>query len=48
MTHDFRRLGHASMNTISTLIKKNLVDGLPSLTFEKDKICDTCQFGKQV
>ena len=43
-----RRLGHASMSTISTLSKKNLVDGLPSLVFEKDKVCDACQFGKQV
>ena len=43
-----RRLGHASMSTISKLSKKNLVDGLPNIIFEKDKICDACQFGKQV
>ena len=36
------------MNTISTLAKKNLVDGLLTLAFEKDKFCDACQFGKQV
>ena len=43
-----RRLGHASMSTISSLSKNNLVDSLPSLIFEKDKICDSCQFGKQL
>ena len=43
-----RRLGHASISTISTFSKKNLVNGLPSLVFEIDKVCDTCQFGKQV
>ena len=42
-----RRLGHASMQLISKLSKKNLVKELPKLTFEKDKICAACQFGKQ-
>jgi hypothetical protein len=41
-----RRLGHASMNTISKLISRDLVKGLPKLNFEKDHICDACQFGK--
>ena len=41
-----RRLRHASMSIISNLSKKNLVDGLPTLAFEKDKICYACQFGK--
>ena len=36
------------MNTISKLSKKNLVSSLPSLLFAKDKVCDACQFGKQV
>ena len=43
-----RRLGHASMKTFSKLAKNDLVIGLPKLSFDKDKICDACQFGKQV
>ena len=38
---------HASMKTLSKLVKNDLVIGLPKLTFNKDKICDACQFGKQ-
>ena len=41
-----RRLGHASMNTLSKLVKNDLVIELPKLSFNKDKICDACQFGK--
>ena len=37
-----RRLGHASMNSISKLIKKDLVKDLPKFDFQKDKICDAC------
>ena len=33
------RLRHASMSIISTLSKKNFVDGLPSFVFEK-KVCE--------
>ncbi|WRX11446.1 Integrase [Theobroma cacao] len=43
-----RRLGHVSMHTMSKLIKKNLVAGLSKLKFEKDRVCDACQLGKQV
>ncbi|WRX31617.1 Integrase [Theobroma cacao] len=43
-----KRLGHVSMHTMSKLIKKNLIAGLPKLKFEKDRICDACQLGKQV
>ena len=32
---------------ISKLIRKDLVRDLSKLNFEKDKICNTCQFGKQ-
>ncbi|XVF07656.1 hypothetical protein REPUB_Repub06bG0158400 [Reevesia pubescens] len=32
-----RRLGHVSMNTISKLVKKYLVIGLPKLRFNSDK-----------
>ena len=43
-----RRLGHASMKTLSKLVKKDLVIGFLKLSFDKNKICDACQFGKQV
>ena len=43
-----RRLEHSSMKTLSKLVKNDLVIGLPKLNFDKDKICDACQFGKQV
>ncbi|KAM6587307.1 hypothetical protein CsatA_009912 [Cannabis sativa] len=43
-----RRLGHASMDSISKLVRKDLVIGLPSIPFVKDKLCDACQFGKQI
>ena len=42
-----RRLAHISMHSLSKLIKKELVLGLPKLNFEKDRICDACQLGKQ-
>jgi len=42
-----RRLGHASMDLIKNLSKKELVNGLPSLEFIKNTICDACQLGKQ-
>ena len=34
-----RMLGHASMDTISKLIRKDLVKGLPKIDFSKNKIC---------
>ena len=42
-----RRLGHASLHTISKLISKDLVKGLPKLKIEFNSICDACQLGKQ-
>ena len=36
------------MKTLSKLVKNDLVIGLPKFIFDKDKICDACQFGKQV
>ena len=36
------------MKTLSKLAKNDLVIELPKLSFDKDKICDACQFGKQV
>ena len=35
------------MKTLSKFVKNDLVIELPKFTFNKDKIYDTCQFGKQ-
>ena len=43
-----RRLGHANMDLISQLNKDELVKGLPKINFQKDKVCETCQAGKQI
>ena len=43
-----RRLGHASMKTLSKLVINDLDIVLPKLNFDKDKICDACLFGEQV
>ena len=43
-----RRLGHSSMKTLSKLVKNDLVIWFPKLIFNKNKICDVCQFCKQV
>ena len=42
----YRRLGHASMHTLSKLTAKDLVKDLSKLNFEYDHICDVCQFDK--
>ena len=42
-----RRLGHASINLITKLVKHHLVKGIPNLRFEDDKVCDVCQLEKQ-
>ena len=42
-----RKLAHISMHSLSKLIKKKLIIGLPKLNFEKDRIYDVCQLGKQ-
>ncbi|GJR02998.1 putative ribonuclease H-like domain-containing protein [Tanacetum coccineum] len=42
-----RRLGHLNFKTMNKLVKGNLVRGLPSKLFEKDKTCVACQKGKQ-
>jgi len=36
------------MEHLNKLISKDLVIGLPKLKFEKDRLCDACQKGKQV
>ena len=43
-----RRLEHASMDLISKISKNDLVKGLPKISFQKDRICEACQFGKQI
>ena len=42
-----RRLCHFNMELLKEVSKRELVRGLPKIKFEKDKICDACQFGKQ-
>ncbi|GJV61198.1 putative ribonuclease H-like domain-containing protein [Tanacetum coccineum] len=42
-----RRLGHVNFKTMNTLVKGNLVRGLPSKIFENDHTCVACQKGKQ-
>ena len=42
-----KRLGHANMELISKLSKRNFVRGLPSLHFIKDTICEDYAKGKQ-
>ncbi|KAJ0080961.1 hypothetical protein Patl1_12252 [Pistacia atlantica] len=42
-----RRLGHASINVIAKLSKRDLVHGLPKLALKKDHVCDACAKGKQ-
>nr|GEU82909.1 hypothetical protein [Tanacetum cinerariifolium] len=42
-----RRLGHINFKNINTLVKDNLVRGLPSKHFENDQTCVACLKGKQ-
>jgi len=42
-----RRLGHSSFDHLSRINDKKVVKGIPCLIFEKDRICDACQFEKQ-
>jgi len=42
-----RRLAHIHMHHLNRLVSKNLVEGLPTLKYEKDRICEACQKGKQ-
>ena len=43
-----KRLGHANIDLISQLNKDELVRGLPKINFQKDKVCEACQVGKQI
>ncbi|GJR65079.1 retrovirus-related pol polyprotein from transposon TNT 1-94 [Tanacetum coccineum] len=40
-----KRLSHLNFKNINNLVKHNLVSGLPSLTFSKDKNCSACEKG---
>jgi len=37
-----RRLCHIHMHLLNRLNRKQLVEGLPKLKFENDRICETC------
>ena len=36
------------MKQLNRLVKHDLVRGLKDVVFEKDKLCSSCQAGKQV
>lgn len=38
----YRRLGHASMDIMNKLFKKHLVDDLPHMKNDKDRVCFSC------
>nr|GEV07819.1 putative ribonuclease H-like domain-containing protein [Tanacetum cinerariifolium] len=42
-----RKLGHINFKTMNTLVKGNLVSGLPSKVFENNHTCVSCKKGKQ-
>jgi len=42
-----RRLTHIHMHHLNRLASKELVVGLSKLKFERDKLCEACQNGKQ-
>ena len=39
-----RRLRHVNMNFITQLNKNELVRGFSKISFEKDKVCEKCQW----
>jgi hypothetical protein len=41
-----RRLGHAGMRNLSTLIKKKHIIGVEGVKFIKDHLCGACESGK--
>lgn len=42
-----RKLGHASLRTITKIVKHDLVRGLPKLSFKSDVTCSACLQGKR-
>jgi transposase InsO family protein len=43
-----RRLGHVGIRQLNQLSKYDLVRGFKDVKFEKNKLCSSCQVGKQV
>ena len=43
-----RRLGHVGIKQLNRLVKHDLVRGLKDVMFVNDKLCSSCQAGKQV
>jgi hypothetical protein len=43
-----RRLAHVGMKNLHKLLKREHILGLRNVHFEKDRVCSTCQAGKQV
>ena len=43
-----KRLCHVSFDPLSRVWSKDVVNGIPKLKFEKDRICDTSQFEKDI
>jgi len=43
-----RRLAHVHMHHLNRIASKDLVIGFPKLKFEKNKLCEGCQMGKQI
>jgi hypothetical protein len=43
-----RMLGHFGIKQLNRLVKHNLVRDFKDVVFEKDKLCSSCQAGKQV
>nr|GEU59230.1 hypothetical protein [Tanacetum cinerariifolium] len=41
-----QRLSHLNFDAINQLTKKDLVDGLPKVKYDKDHLCSTCEQGK--
>jgi transposase InsO family protein len=44
----YRRLAHVGMRNLDKLLKGEHILGLTNVSFEKNRICSTCQAGKQV
>nr|GFA54753.1 retrovirus-related Pol polyprotein from transposon TNT 1-94 [Tanacetum cinerariifolium] len=41
-----QRLSHFNFATVNNLVRKNFVQGLPKMKFEKDHLCNACEQGK--
>src|SRR4051812_3869679 len=41
-----RRLGHAGMRNLQTLVKKKHVIGLSEVKYDKDRLCSACEAGR--